>query len=95
MALTIDGDRVRELRQANGWTLRAFAEVAQISHGYLSKIENDLATASPEVMWQLADALGVPLAALTGDHKAFAAAMRSALRSPKAVRGQRPAKAMA
>lgn len=95
MAHTIAGDAVRQLRQANGWSLRQFAEVAELSPGFLSKIENGIATGTPATMVQIAQALGVEPPAVTGDRKAYTAALKAAYRSPKAVRIPRARKAVA
>lgn len=87
MALKIDRKALRELREQNCWTLRGFAKAAEVTHGYLSRIENGLAAdPSPATVRLLAETLGVDPAAITGDRKAYAAALKAANRSPKALR---------
>lgn len=58
------GARVRELRQAMGVTMAAFAESADISLGMLSKIEHGQTAPSLATMVRLSRAAGVPLTAL-------------------------------
>ncbi len=60
----IVGSRVRELRQAMGVTMAAFAESADISLGMLSKIEHGQTAPSLATMVRLSRAAQVPLTAL-------------------------------
>lgn len=77
---------VKGLRRAHGWTVRNFADQAQISAGYLSKLERGIQDVAPNTMWRIADAFGVSLAALTVDKDAYAEAMQAAFREPLAAR---------
>jgi transcriptional regulator with XRE-family HTH domain len=62
------GERVRELRQERGWSLRELAARAEVSHQYVDFLEKgrriklDLSRVR-----KLADAFGLPLAELIGD----------------------------
>jgi transcriptional regulator with XRE-family HTH domain len=58
---TTFGQKLRELRQEKGLTLRALAEAAGVDFTYLSKIENDKVGYLPgaETIRDLAQALGV------------------------------------
>ena len=51
------GRRIRELRQAEGFTLSGVAEAAGISKSYLSDLENDKATPTVFVAKRIADEL--------------------------------------
>jgi len=39
--MTTFGERIRELRQAKGWTLRELAPSVGVGFSYLSKVENE------------------------------------------------------
>jgi transcriptional regulator with XRE-family HTH domain len=55
------GDRLREVRQIRGLSLRAVAEPAGISTAYLQKLEGgDVKQPSPNVLHKLGWALDVP-----------------------------------
>ncbi|MFC8583500.1 helix-turn-helix domain-containing protein [Streptomyces sp. NPDC057217] len=53
-----DGPKIRRQRELSGYGLRRFANAAQITPGYLSRIERGLRSPQPEVMARIADALG-------------------------------------
>lgn len=55
------GDRIREAREAKGWTQEQLADKAQISKGFLSDVENNKRNVSAENALKLADALGISL----------------------------------
>src|SRR6266571_8374544 len=61
MMRTTFGQKLRELRQEKGMTLRALADAAGVDFTYLSKIENDKVGYLPgaETIRDLAKALGV------------------------------------
>jgi len=58
------GLRVREHRQRNQLTIADVAQLAELSTGMLSKIENGQATASLDSLVRIANALGVSVGAL-------------------------------
>jgi transcriptional regulator with XRE-family HTH domain len=87
MALKIDADAVRGLREQNGWTVRKFADKAELDHSFVSKIERGLAPRpSPKSVLKIAQALGVHHDAITGDKQMYAAALEEARTSPRALR---------
>ena len=55
------GDVLRELRQGRGHTLRQVAGRANVALGYLSEIERGQKEASSEILYAIAEALGVPI----------------------------------
>src|SRR5687768_17058961 len=55
------GDRIREAREAKGWTQEELADKAQISKGFLSDVENNKRNVSAENALKIADALGISL----------------------------------
>ena len=55
------GDVLRELRQNRGHTLRQVAGRANVALGYLSEIERGQKEASSEILYAIAEALGVPI----------------------------------
>jgi len=55
------GIALRRIRKAAGLTLEAAARQAELTKGYLSKVESGQATPSTRVMVRLADVFGVPL----------------------------------
>lgn len=63
-----NGAAIRALREATGWKLTALAAAAGVSQPYLSNIEAGRKQATPHVLRKLADALCVPLAAITTAH---------------------------
>lgn len=58
------GQRVRQERQARGWTLDRLAEASDVSRRMLINIEQGAANPSIGLLLKLSDALGVGLAAL-------------------------------
>jgi transcriptional regulator with XRE-family HTH domain len=60
------GQRLRALRYERGLSLKAVAGGAGLSIGYLSQVERGLSSPSLRVLTQVADLLGVGLAALFG-----------------------------
>lgn len=59
------GDRLRQVRQMRGWTLREAAKKAGISPAYLQKLERDqVRSPSPNVLYGLAEQLKVPYSEL-------------------------------
>jgi transcriptional regulator with XRE-family HTH domain len=57
-------DRVRELRDAQGWTLAALAERSGVSRSNISLIERGESSATATVLDKLSAALGVTVASL-------------------------------
>lgn len=55
------GDRIRECREARGWTQERLAQSAGISKGFLSDLENDKRNVSSEYILKIANSLGVSL----------------------------------
>jgi transcriptional regulator with XRE-family HTH domain len=70
------GPTVRALRTALDRRLHDIAATAEVSVGFLSRIERGRETASAEVTARLAAALGVPVPVLTGQTPAVAALAR-------------------
>jgi transcriptional regulator with XRE-family HTH domain len=65
----VNGAAVKALRKAYGWKGVKFAAAIGVTHGHLSNIENGVrSSASAELARKIADALGVPLAAITSDY---------------------------
>jgi transcriptional regulator with XRE-family HTH domain len=60
------GSRVRALRQAQGLTQEALAEIAGLHRNYVGSLERGERNVSIENVHALAKALGVPDAALFG-----------------------------
>ena len=60
------GDELRELRRAQGRTLREVSSSARVSLGYLSEIERGEKEASSELLSSICHALEVPLSELLG-----------------------------
>lgn len=58
------GQRVRDVRLRNRLTIADVAQLAELSPGMLSKIENGQATASLDSLVRIANALGVPVGTL-------------------------------
>ena len=63
LALAI-GARVRQERQARGWTLDHLAEAAGVSRRMLVNVEHGAANPSVGTLLKISDALGVGLPAL-------------------------------
>ena len=55
------GQRVRELRLANGASQEAFADKCGFARSYMSRVERGLANPSLDAVEALADGLGVPV----------------------------------
>ena len=61
------GKRLRQLRQAAGWTQEQLAEAAGITTTYTSDLERGTKVASLTIMLRLSRAFGVPIAELLRD----------------------------
>jgi transcriptional regulator with XRE-family HTH domain len=61
------GIRLRHLRQQQGLTLQALAELAQLDKGFLSRVERGEKRPSIETVLRLSDALAVPVGQLFGE----------------------------
>jgi transcriptional regulator with XRE-family HTH domain len=63
------GDRVRRYREDKGLTLTQLADLAGVSKGYLSSLENDPDDKRPsaQTLYALANALGVAMSDLLGE----------------------------
>lgn len=55
------GDRIRELRDRQGWTQEKLAQEAGISKGFLSDVEGNKRNISSEYVLRVANALGASL----------------------------------
>ncbi len=66
------GQRVREQRKANGWTLEQFAEKAGLSPNYVGDIERGKKSPSLETFIRIVEVLGVSADALIRDSVASA-----------------------
>lgn len=53
------GSRIRELRQAKGWSQQMLADHAQIERAHLSRLEDGVKEAGLRILERVADALGV------------------------------------
>lgn len=62
--LPTNGAAIRALRRAYGLKVYELANRAGITDGYLSNIELGYKNASPGVLRRIAEAVGVPLAAI-------------------------------
>jgi len=58
------GQRLRELRQARGWTLEDLGEKADLAWNYVAQIERGERNVSIDNMAALADAMGTTLSVL-------------------------------
>lgn len=67
------GERLRSLRQENGWTLAFVAEETGISKATLSKLENGKTNLSFTSVTKLAEGLQLPISALTTPGGQFSA----------------------
>lgn len=56
--------RLRQLREQQGWSLEALAELAGVSRSNISSIERGQSSPTAAVLDRLATALGIPLASL-------------------------------
>ncbi len=62
------GDRIKQVREARGWTQDKLADEAKISRGFLSDVENHGKNISLELLLRVANALGASVAYLaTGE----------------------------
>jgi transcriptional regulator with XRE-family HTH domain len=62
------GDRIKQVREARGWTQDKLADEAKISRGFLSEIEKHGKNISLELLLRVANALGASFAYLaTGE----------------------------
>lgn len=66
--MRVNGVTLRVLRELNGFDLKTLSQHSGVSMSYISEIENgrDVAVRAPTLK-KLADALGVPAAALARD----------------------------
>ena len=74
--MTTLGSRLRQYRQERDLSLSALAEQTGLSKGYLSSLENDVHERRPsaDVLYNIAQALGVTMADLLGRRLLAAAA---------------------
>lgn len=68
-----DPQAIKRYRYAKGLRLADLADLAGISHPFMSRIECGRRTASPGVLKRIADALGVEVDDITTMHEAAAA----------------------
>lgn len=62
------GDRIREVREALGWTQERLAAEAKVSKGFLSELENKGKNVSLDLLMRIATAMGASVAYLaTGE----------------------------
>jgi transcriptional regulator with XRE-family HTH domain len=62
------GDRIKQVREARGWTQDKLADEAKISRGFLSDVEKHGKNISLELLLRVANALGASVAYLaTGE----------------------------
>jgi transcriptional regulator with XRE-family HTH domain len=67
-SLIVDGNRLRKLRAEHALTLRALAEVSDVSYDTINKLELGRRPAHASTIRKLADALGVePRELMKGD----------------------------
>lgn len=73
--------RVKQLRSARGWTIDQLAEIAGLSRGFISQIENEKREPGPSTLKSLSDAFGVQVVDLydAGDAQEDLAAIALAL----------------
>lgn len=62
------GATIKALREAHGWALSKFAAKIGLSHSHLANIEAGRKRLTHEKARQVADTLGVPLAAIITAH---------------------------
>jgi transcriptional regulator with XRE-family HTH domain len=60
-----NGESIRAIREPLGIPQQDLAEMAGISRSHMNKIEQGVEQPSPVTIRKIADALGVPLAAIT------------------------------
>lgn len=56
------GEKIRKMRKAAGWTVRALAEKTGVSESYISQLERGLVDPSVSLLRKIAAALEVPVA---------------------------------
>ena len=62
------GERIRQVREAKGWTQEKLADEAKVSKGFLSDVENHGKNISLDLLLRVATALGASVAYLaTGE----------------------------
>lgn len=59
-----NGVAIRVIRTLLGLSLRQLAHAADLTHGYVSRLETEQRDASPEALDRIAEAMGVPVAAV-------------------------------
>lgn len=75
------GSTLREIRLAQGMTLRATSQAARVSLGYLSEVERGQKEASSELLASISSALGVTMSEVLARVSAeFAVAEKPQLR---------------
>lgn len=57
--MVLPGQKIRQLRQERGYSLRALAKRADVSVAYLSKLERDESSPTVALLTRLAEALSV------------------------------------
>ncbi len=70
---SVIGARVKQKRQARGWTLDQLAEVAGVSRRMVAAVEQGTANPSVRTLLRLSDALGIGLPALVEPTRSAAA----------------------
>lgn len=65
---TQNGYAIRAFREAQGLSIQALADAADVSAPHMRNIENEHRNASPRHLALIARRLGTPLAALMRDH---------------------------
>lgn len=70
------GERIREVREARGWTQQALADKAGLSKGFLSDVENGHRGISSDNLLKIANALEATLDYLTGNEDQIGVAQR-------------------
>jgi len=66
--MTANRHAIRAIREGRGLGLREFSRKTGISRGFLSQIETGARGASVRTLQRIAEALGVPLEAVSRDH---------------------------
>lgn len=63
------GNRIRDFRQGRRYTVEELSEKAGISTKYLYQIENGRVSFSTEILYKIANALGIPADALLVENR--------------------------
>lgn len=63
--LSANGPAIRIIRQLKGWDLRRFAAHVKISESHLGNVENERRGLPPDKLLRIAEALDVPIGAIT------------------------------